>query len=65
MLVPLLEEAVKRIPKNFFAVPFDSITSTRPGRIASMDGTWLARMPMSPVSAGMFTCVTSADVYKG
>ena len=49
-------------PKNFFDALAESMTSTTPGRRASMLGTWLARIPMSPVAAARFTCTTSADV---
>ena len=49
-------------PNHFFVVLPDSITSTTPGRIGSIEGTWLARMPMSPVAAEMLTWVTSAEV---
>lgn len=45
--------------KNFLDVPADSITSSNPGRNGSMDGAWLARMPMSPVAAAMLTWTTS------
>jgi hypothetical protein len=41
------------------------MTSTTPGRRGSMDGTWLARIPMSPVAAQMFTWTTSVEVKMG
>lgn len=41
--------------KNCLLPPDSSITSTRPGFSCSMEGTWLARTPISPDSAGMLT----------
>jgi len=49
-------------PNHFFEAFPDSMTSTTPGRRGSIEGTWLARMPMSPVAAAMLTWVTSAEV---
>lgn len=43
------------VRKNCLLPADSSITSTRPGLSCSMEGTWLARTPMSPVSAGMLT----------
>lgn len=42
--------------------PLSSITSTRPGFNCSMEGTWLARTPISPETAGMLTWTTSWDL---
>ena len=49
-------------PNHFFDAFPESIISTTPGRRGSMDGTWLARIPMSPVAAGTLTWTTSAEV---
>lgn len=49
-------------PNHFLDEPALSITSTRPGRSGSMDGTWFARIPMSPVAAERLTCTTSVEV---
>ena len=49
-------------PNHFFEEPALSITSTRPGRSGSIDGTWFARIPMSPVAADRLTCTTSVEV---
>jgi hypothetical protein len=49
-------------PNHFFEAPALSITSTRPGRSGSIDGTWFARIPMSPVAADRLTCTTSVEV---
>jgi hypothetical protein len=43
------------IPKYCLVVPASSMISTRPGRSCSTEGTWFARTPMSPLSAGMLT----------
>lgn len=43
------------VRKNFLLPPFSSMISTTPGFSCSMDGTWFARTPISPVSAGMLT----------
>lgn len=40
---------------HFFEALLDSMTSTTPGRKGSIDGTWFARIPMSPVAAETFT----------
>lgn len=53
--------ATLNAPKNFW-LPVDSTTSTTPGRKASIEGTWLERIPMSPDSAGMFTWTTSCEL---
>lgn len=50
------------VPNHFFEALPDSITSTTPGRSGSIDGTWLARIPMLPVLAAMFTWETSVDL---
>lgn len=47
--------------KNRFVLPFSSIISTTPGFSCSIDGTWLARTPISPDSAGMLTWTASWD----
>ena len=49
-------------PNRFFEALPDSMTSTTPGRRGSIEGTWLARISMSPVAAAMLTWVTSAEV---
>jgi len=49
-------------PNHFFEEPALSTTSTTPGRSASIDGTWFARIPMSPVAADKLTCTTSVEV---
>jgi hypothetical protein len=49
-------------PNCFFETLPDSMTSTTPGRRGSIEGTWLARIPMSPVAAAMLTWVASAEV---
>lgn len=49
-------------PNHFLDVFPDSITSTTPGRRGSIEGTWFARIPMSPEAAEMFTWTTSAEV---
>jgi hypothetical protein len=43
------------VRKNCLLAPASSMISTRPGLSCSMAGTWLARIPISPDSAGMFT----------
>lgn len=43
------------VRKNFLVAPPSSTTSTRPGLSCSIEGTWLARTPISPDSAGMLT----------
>ena len=48
-------------PNHFFEVFPDSMTSIIPGRRASMEGTWFARIPMSPVAAATFTWTTSLE----
>lgn len=50
-------------PNHFFEPP-DSTTSTTPGRRGSIEGTWFARIPMSPVAAAMFTCTTSVELNR-
>ena len=50
------------IRKNCLLLPLSSTTSIRPGFSCSMDGTWLARTPISPDSAGMLTCTTPCDL---
>ena len=52
----------KNAPNHFFDELPASTTSRTPGRRGSIAGEWLARMPMSPVAAAMFTWTTSADV---
>jgi hypothetical protein len=49
-------------PNHFLEVLPESITSSTPARKGSIDGTWLARIPISPVSAAIFTCTTSVEV---
>jgi hypothetical protein len=49
-------------PNHFFEEPALSMTSTRPARSGSIDGTWFARIPMSPVAADRLTCTTSVEV---
>ena len=44
------------IRKKCLLPPLSSIISTKPGFSCSIEGTWLARTPISPDSAGMFTC---------
>ena len=52
----------KDAPNHFFdALPCSS-TSTTPARRGSIVGTWFARIPMSPVAAGTFTWMTSAEL---
>lgn len=46
---------VDDIRKNCLLAPLSSTISTRPGFSCSMEGTWLARTPISPPSAGMLT----------
>jgi hypothetical protein len=41
--------------KNCLLPPCSSMISTRPGFNCSMEGTWPAKTPMSPVSAGRLT----------
>ncbi len=48
--------------KNCLLPPLSSTTSTRPGFNCSMEGTWFARTPISPDSAGMLTWTTSWDL---
>lgn len=43
------------IRKNRLLPPLSSMISTKPGFNCSMDGTWFARTPISPDSAGMLT----------
>lgn len=43
------------IRKKLLLPALSSMTSMTPGRSCSMDGTWLARTPISPDSAGMLT----------
>jgi len=43
------------VRKNCLLPPLSSITSTSPGFNCSIEGTWLARTPISPDSAGMLT----------
>jgi hypothetical protein len=60
------ERKRKKLPKNFLVV-VASMTSTTPGRSCSMEGTWLARIPISPETAAMLTWVTETSlkrVYK-
>lgn len=52
---------VIHVLKNCLAPPDSSMTSTRPGFSCSIDGTWFAKTPISPDSAGMFTWVLSRD----
>jgi hypothetical protein len=49
-------------PNHFLDEPALSITSTGPGRSGSIDGTWFARIPMSPVAPERLTCTTSVEV---
>jgi uncharacterized membrane protein YfbV (UPF0208 family) len=49
-------------PNHFLEAFPDSMTSIIPGRRASIEGTWFARIPMSPVAAATFTWTTSAEV---
>jgi hypothetical protein len=41
--------------KNCLLPPASSMTSTSPGFSCSIDGTWFAKTPISPVSAGRLT----------
>lgn len=43
-------------------VPLSSMTSTTPAFSCSIEGTWLARTPISPDSAGMLTWTASWDL---
>ena len=45
------------IRKYCLVAPPSSTISTRPGLSCSMEGTWLARTPISPEAAGMLTWV--------
>lgn len=45
----------QNVRKKRFVAPLSSMTSTTPGRSCSIEGTWLARTPISPDSAGMLT----------
>jgi hypothetical protein len=57
------EKIMTRVsPNHFFEEPALSITSTRPGRSGSIDGTWFTRIHMSPVAADRLTCTTSVEV---
>jgi hypothetical protein len=49
------------VRKNFL-LPLSSMISTTPALSCSIDGTWLARTPISPDSAGMLTWTASADL---
>lgn len=44
------------VQKNCLLPPCSSITSIKPGFSCSIEGTWLAKTPISPDSAGMLTC---------
>lgn len=50
------------VRKYCLLLPLSSMTSTRPGFSCSMEGTWLARTPISPETAGMLTWTTSWDL---
>ena len=50
------------VRKNCLLLPLSSTISTRPGFSCSMEGTWLARTPISPDSAGRLTWTTSWDL---
>jgi hypothetical protein len=58
---PRFKTPSRDVRKNRLLLPFSSITSTTPGFSCSIDGTWLARTPISPDSAGMLTWTTSWD----
>lgn len=45
------------VRKYCLVAPPSSTISTRPGLSCSMEGTWLARTPISPEAAGMLTWV--------
>ena len=47
------------LQKNCLLPPLSSIISTSPGFNCSMEGTWLAKTPISPDSAGMLICTLS------
>lgn len=51
------------IRKNCLVPPLSSMISTRPGFNCSMDGTWLARIPISPDSAGTLTWTLGVVSY--
>lgn len=63
MRLQVCEKSKKKdAPNHFFdALPCSS-TSTTPARRGSIVGTWFARIPMSPVAAGTFTWMTSAEL---
>jgi hypothetical protein len=66
VLLSVMQSQIRRgyinARKNCLAAPLSSTTSTKPGLSCSMEGTWLARIPMSPDSAGMLTWTTSWDL---
>ena len=49
--------------KDLFPPASSVTTSTTPGFNCSIEGTWFARTPISPDSAGMLTCTTSWALY--